>query len=59
MVKTGHGFFQDVSFLTGHLKIALELFDSRFLFGQCRFAFASECGATFGLVLLLLAYPAV
>ena len=70
-IKTGHGFFQDVSFLrpcpkvllrvkkTGDLEITLELLDSGFLFGQGRFAFAGECGAAFGIVLFLLAYPAV
>jgi hypothetical protein len=59
MVKTGHGFFQDVPFLTGDLEITLELLDSRFLFGQGRFALTGENGAAFGIVLFLLAYPAV
>jgi hypothetical protein len=59
MVKTGHGFFQDVPFLTCELEITFEFLDSDFLFGQCGFAFVSENGATFGVVLLLLANPAV
>jgi hypothetical protein len=42
--------------LTGNLEIALELFDSGFLFGQGWFALTSENGATFGIMLFLLAY---
>ena len=59
MVKTGHGFFQDVSLLTSDVKITLELLDSGFLFGQGRFPFAGEDGTAFGFVLLVLTYPAV
>jgi hypothetical protein len=50
MVKTGHGFFQDVPFLTCDFEITLKLLDSRFLLGQGRFAFAGENGAAFGIV---------
>lgn len=58
-IKTGHGFFQDVSFLSGHLEVTLEFPDAGFLLGQCGFALPSERRATLGVVLFVLAYPAV